>query len=65
VSISYKRMLALIYEMSCSNVPADAAAEALAKEMRNDNGMTKMYLSLVQATLAARPFGLFQVRPMT
>jgi hypothetical protein len=40
-------MLALIYEMSCSNLPADAAAEVLAKEMRNDNGTTKMYLSLV------------------
>jgi hypothetical protein len=57
-------MLALIYEMSCSNVPADIAAESLAKEMRNDNGVTKMYLSLVQATLAVRPFGILQVRPM-
>ena len=47
VSISYKRMLALIYEMSCNNISADAAAEVLGKEMRNDNGTTKMYLSLV------------------
>jgi hypothetical protein len=64
VSISYKRMLALIYEMSCSNIPADEAAMSLAKVMKNDNGVTKMYLSLVQATLTVRPFGTLQVSPM-
>jgi hypothetical protein len=47
VSISYKRMLALIYEMNCNNVAADLSAELLAKEMRDDNGVTKMYLSLI------------------
>jgi hypothetical protein len=57
-------MLALIYEMSCSNVPADEAAISLAKAMRNDNGVTKMYLSLIQATLAVRSFRLLQVSPM-
>jgi hypothetical protein len=64
VSISYKRMLALICEMNCNNSAADVAAEALAKEMRDDNGVTKMYLSLIQATMAVRPFGILQVRPM-
>ena len=57
-------MLALIYEMNCSNIPADVAAESLAKEMKGDNGVTKMYLSLIQASLAVRPFGILQVRPM-
>jgi hypothetical protein len=57
-------MLALIYEMSCSNIPADEAAMSLAKVMKNDNGVTKMYLSLVQATLTVRPFGTLQVSPM-
>ncbi len=57
-------MLALIYEMNCSNIPADVAAEYLAKEMKGDNGVTKRYLSLIQATLAVRPFGILQVRPM-
>jgi hypothetical protein len=58
VSISYKRMLALIYEMSCRNITADIAAESLAKEMRNKNGLTKMNISLVHATLDVRTFGI-------
>ena len=63
-SISYKRMIALIYEMSCSEHPADTTAELLSRDMKNDNGLTKMILSLVQASLAVRCVATLPVRSM-
>jgi len=46
-SISYKRLLALICKMNSNSVAADKLAIELAKEMRENSGTTKKYLSLI------------------
>ena len=61
-SISYKRMISMMYEIACRpSRSADCVAQWLSKNMRNDNGLTKMILCMLQGAIAARCVGKYAV----
>ena len=54
-AISFKRMVALIYEISCYvNRNVDSVTEEFSELMKRDNGITKMMLASIQGAIAAR-----------
>ena len=60
-NISYKRVLAMIYEISCNIVSAIDTAKRFAPRMAED-GFNKEQLTLIQAAIAVRCVGHYPVR---
>ena len=56
-------MIALMYEITCrSDKSPGAVISWMASLMKEDRGVTKMFLALIQAAIAVRSAGFYAVR---